>query len=70
MEQPQLDPHEETQNKMAMGDMNDRVRIVFWDPWIEEFLAVTPDFLVENGVPFNFEAQDYCLYNSTHVINA
>jgi len=69
MQQPQLDPHEAAQKEMAMGDMNDRVRIVFWDPWREKFLAVTPDFLIENGVPFNSEAQAYCVYNSTHVID-
>ena len=63
----QKTPDELAQEKMALGDMNDRVRIVFWDPWREHFLAVTPDFLVENGVPYNSEAKDYCTYNSTHI---
>jgi len=65
-----VEQHQEAQDKMAEGDMNDRVRVIFWDPWREKFLAVTPDFLIENGVPFNRDANDYCIYNSTHITKA
>jgi hypothetical protein len=61
------DEQEFVQDSMALGDINDRVRIIFYDPWRECFVGVTPDHLVEHGVPYNADADGYCTYNSTHL---
>lgn len=52
---------------MKKGCVNDRVRLVFWNPWKQHFVALTPDFLLENGAPFDPDEQKYLEYNSTHL---
>jgi hypothetical protein len=55
---------------MAEGCVNDRVRIVFWDAHEEQFVALTPEDLLEHGAPYNGTTQEYLEYNSTHIAKA
>ena len=68
--EPKMSDKPDHLEMMKQGCVNDRVRIVFWDPWAEQFIAVTPEFLLEHGAPYNGEVKEYCIYNSTHIANA
>lgn len=62
------EPEPEHITKMREGCVNDRVRIVFWDEYADSFVAVTPEFLLVHGAPFNADLQEYLEYNSTHIV--
>jgi len=58
------------QKIMKQGDADERVRVIFWDPWEKHFIGVSPKYLLMNGPPFNSQVQEYLVYNSTHIMQS
>lgn len=69
-EEPMSKQTKQAQKVMKQGDADDRVRVIFWDPWEKHFIGVTPKYLLVNGPPFNAKAQQYLTYNSTHIMQS
>lgn len=66
---PDEDPEQaEHFRKMQVGCVNSRIRFIYWDPHQENYIAITPEFLMENGPPYNHEAGEYCIFNSAQLV--